>query len=128
MRSYSSAVFSRRFSDILDHLVAGLQLHSGLAAGCISIAVTLYVAECSPAKLRGSFVGTVCQFGYQLGSVISFWAGYGMHGYKSPFNVAWRVSNAIQIPIGILFFVMSFWYPESPVSIGNSFTSIGSLF
>lgn len=41
---------------------------SGLGFGCVYIATNLYVAECAPARLRGSFVGTVSQFGYQLGS------------------------------------------------------------
>jgi hypothetical protein len=37
-----------------------------------------------------------------------------MSFHKSPYNVAWRVSNVIQIPIGLAFVVVSFWYPESP--------------
>jgi len=90
------------------------RLVTGLGFGCVYIATNLYVAECSPRLLRGSFVGTVSQFGYQLGTLIAFWAGYGMSFHKSPYNVAWRVSNLIQIPIGLLFVVISFWYPESP--------------
>ena len=88
------------------------RLVTGLGFGCVYIATNLYVAECSPRMLRGSFVGTVSQFGYQLGTLIAFWAGYGMSFHKSPFNVAWRVSNLIQIPIGFSFIVISFWYPE----------------
>ena len=87
---------------------------SGLGFGCVYIANTLYVAECSPRLLRGSFVGTVSPFGYQLGTLIAFWAGYGMSAYTPPFNIAWRVSNVIQMPIRISFVVLSFWYPESP--------------
>ncbi|KAL1627225.1 hypothetical protein SLS56_006464 [Neofusicoccum ribis] len=90
------------------------RLITGLGFGCVYIATNLYVAECSPAKLRGSFVGTVSQFGYQLGTLIAFWAGYGMSFHTSPYNIAWRVSNLIQIPIGLAFVVLSFWYPESP--------------
>lgn len=90
------------------------RLLTGLGFGCVYIATNLYVAECSPTKLRGSFVGTVSQFGYQLGTLIAFWAGYGMSFHKSPYNIAWRVSNLIQIPIGIAFIILSFWYPESP--------------
>jgi len=37
-----------------------------------------------------------------------------MSFHQSPFNIAWRVSNVIQIPIGLFFIVLSFWYPESP--------------
>ena len=37
-----------------------------------------------------------------------------MSFYTEPFNIAWRVSNVIQIPIGIMFIVGSFWYLESP--------------
>jgi len=32
--------------------------------------------------------------------------------YESPYNIAWRVSNIIQIPIGLTFVVLSFFYPE----------------
>lgn len=53
------------------------RLLTGLGFGCVYIATSLYVAECSPRMLRGSFVGTVTQFGYQLGTFIAFWAGYG---------------------------------------------------
>jgi hypothetical protein len=79
--------------------------------------------------MRGSFIGTVTQFGYQLGTLISFWAGYGMSFHKEPYQIAWRVSNLIQIPIGLLFFTMSFWYPESPVSLSGirCTQSIGSI-
>ena len=94
-------------------LVLG-RLITGLGFGCVYIATNLYVAECSPTKLRGSFVGTVSQFGYQLGTLIAFWAGYGMSFHTSPFNIAWRISNIIQIPIGLGFITLSFWYPESP--------------
>ncbi|KAJ9131345.1 MFS sugar transporter [Pleurostoma richardsiae] len=90
------------------------RLLTGLGFGCIYIASSLYVAECAPKTLRGSFVGTVTQFGYQLGTLIAFWAGYGMSFHTHPYNIAWRVSNLIQIPIGIIFLVVSFWYPESP--------------
>ncbi|KAL1986656.1 hypothetical protein VTN96DRAFT_6034 [Rasamsonia emersonii] len=90
------------------------RLLTGLGFGCVYIATNLYVAECAPTRLRGSFVGTVAQFGYQLGTLIAFWAGYGMSFHKSPYNIAWRVSNIIQIPIGLTFILVSFFYPESP--------------
>lgn len=90
------------------------RLMTSLGFGCVYIATSLYVAECAPRLLRGSFVGTVTQFGYQLGTLIAFWTGYGMSFHKSPTNIAWRVSNVIQIPIGVFFIAISFWYPESP--------------
>lgn len=37
-----------------------------------------------------------------------------MSYHTSPYNIAWRVSNLIQIPIGLTFIVISFWYLESP--------------
>lgn len=92
------------------------RLMTGLGSGCAYIATNLYVAECSPTKLRGSFIGTVAQFGYQLGSLLAFWTGYGMSFHKSPNQIAWRVSNLLQIPIGLGFVAVSFLYPESPVS------------
>lgn len=39
------------------------RLITGLGFGCVYIASNLYVAECAPRMLRGSFVGTVSQFG-----------------------------------------------------------------
>lgn len=90
------------------------RLITGLGFGCVYIATSLYVAECSPRLLRGSFVGTVTQFGYQLGTLVAFWAGYGMSFVDSPYNIAWRVSNLLQLPIGATFLILSFWYPESP--------------
>lgn len=96
----------------------------GLGFGCVYVATNLYVAECAPTRLRGSFVGTVSQFGYQLGTLIAFWAGYGMSFHKSPNNIAWRVSNAIQIPIGIFFIILSFWYPESPRWLVSSYLPV----
>lgn len=37
-----------------------------------------------------------------------------MSFHTSPYNIAWRVSNLLQIPIGVMFIILSFWYPESP--------------
>ena len=37
-----------------------------------------------------------------------------MSSHTSPYNIAWRVSNVIQIPIGVIFVILSFFYPESP--------------
>ncbi|GAB7364469.1 hypothetical protein MBLNU230_g5279t1 [Neophaeotheca triangularis] len=94
-------------------LIVG-RLISGLGFGATYIATNLWVAECAPRTLRGSFVGTVSQFGYQLGTFIAFWSGYGMNTYREPYNIAWRISNFIQIPIGLGFIIASFWYLESP--------------
>lgn len=91
------------------------RLITGLGFGCVYIATNLYVAECAPKMLRGSFIGTVAQFGYQLGTLIAFWAGYGVSFHTSPYNIAWRVSNIIQIPIGLTFVAISFLYPERSV-------------
>lgn len=55
---------------------------------------------------------TMCS--YQLGTLIAFWTGYGMSFHQSPYNIAWRVSNVVQIPIGLMFVAVSFLYIESP--------------
>lgn len=86
----------------------------GLGFGCVYMASNLYIAEVAPARLRGSFIGTVSQFGYQLGTLIAFWSGYGMSYHTKPYNIAWRVSNVIQVPIGLTFLMISILYPESP--------------
>ena len=45
------------------------RLMTGVGFGVNYITTNLYVAECAPKLLRGSFIGTVSQFGYQLGTV-----------------------------------------------------------
>jgi MFS family permease len=47
-------------------------LLTGLGFGCVYIATTLYVGELAPPILCGSFVGTVTQLKYQLGTLIAF--------------------------------------------------------
>jgi hypothetical protein len=37
-----------------------------------------------------------------------------MSYHQSPYNIAWRASNLIQIPIGVAFVILSFWYLELP--------------
>lgn len=37
-----------------------------------------------------------------------------MSYHLSPNNIAWRVSNIVQVPTGLTFVVISFWYLESP--------------
>jgi len=37
-----------------------------------------------------------------------------MSFHSSPYNIAWRVSNIVQIPIGLTFVAISFFYLESP--------------
>jgi hypothetical protein len=37
-----------------------------------------------------------------------------MSFHTSPYNIAWRVSNIIQVLIGLIFVIISFWYLESP--------------
>lgn len=124
------------------------RIMTGLGSGCVFISTSLYVAECAPRKLRGSFVGTVSstpssnchilsipyvqtpsfspfstsnlshsqvtQFGYQLGTCLAFWTGYRMSFHHSPIQIGWRISNALQIPVGLTFILISFYYPESP--------------
>lgn len=37
-----------------------------------------------------------------------------MSFHTSPYNIAWRISNIVQIPIGLAFICISFFYIESP--------------
>ena len=73
------------------------RLLTGLGFGCVYIATTLYVAETAPRMLRGSFVGTVTQFGYQLGTLIAFWTGYGMSYVKEVIPLTRDHSNCSQL-------------------------------
>lgn len=66
-----SLLTSNRVVQVVPNTYAVLilgRLMTGLGFGCVYIATNIYVAECAPKMLRGSFIGTVSQFGYQLGA------------------------------------------------------------
>lgn len=82
----------------------------GIAIGAASVMAPMYIAEISPARLRGRLVA-VSQFNIVIGILIAFFSNYLLVGV-GPDNWRWMF-GVVTIPSAI-FFVLLFIVPESP--------------
>ncbi|KAJ5731838.1 sugar transporter [Penicillium malachiteum] len=94
-------------------LYAGRVL-TGLGVGASSTTIPVYIAECSPALIRGRLVG-IFEVMLQVALVFGFWVNYGVEkNIPSTTAAQWRIPVGVQlIPAGMLLFCMS-WMIESP--------------
>ncbi|KAJ4344890.1 uncharacterized protein N0V89_012635 [Didymosphaeria variabile] len=105
---------------------AGLMLHgtlgllyagralTGLAIGATSTMIPIYIAECSPALIRGRLVG-IFEIMLQVALVFGFWVNYGVEkNISGTLDKQWHIPVAAQfIPAGFLLISMPFII-ESP--------------
>ncbi|KAJ4301119.1 hypothetical protein N0V90_003209 [Kalmusia sp. IMI 367209] len=105
---------------------AGLMLHgtlgllyagralTGLAIGASSTMIPIYIAECSPALIRGRLVG-IFEIMLQIALVFGFWVNYGVEkNISGTLDKQWHIPVAAQfIPAGLLLISMPFII-ESP--------------
>lgn len=98
---------------MLGLLYAGRAL-TGLAIGASSTLLPIYIAECSPALIRGRLVG-IFEIMLQIALVFGFWVNYGVNqNIPSEGNLQWHIPVAVQfIPAGLLLVSMPFII-ESP--------------
>ncbi|KAI9929618.1 hypothetical protein MW887_001092 [Aspergillus wentii] len=87
---------------------------TGLGVGASSMVIPIYIAECSPALIRGRLVG-IFEIMLQIALVFGFWVNYGVNeNIPDTSATQWRVPVGIQfIPAGLLLFCMT-WMIESP--------------
>ncbi|OJI84038.1 hypothetical protein ASPTUDRAFT_56004 [Aspergillus tubingensis CBS 134.48] len=97
----------------VDELYAGRVL-TGLGVGASSTMIPVYIAECSPALVRGRLVGCF-EIMLQVALVFGFWVNYGVDkNIPSTTAAQWRIPVGVQmIPAGLLLICMS-WMIESP--------------
>jgi sugar porter (SP) family MFS transporter len=101
--------------EVLWHFV-GARFIGGIAIGMASPVSPVYIAEISPAKMRGGLV-TVNQLAITFGMLCAYAADYifssmGTQAWRD--NYAWRLMFAVEaVPAGI-FFVLLFFVPRSP--------------
>lgn len=76
--------------------------------------IPVYIAECSPALIRGRLVG-IFEIMLQIALVFGFWVNYAVEKNISSSTAAqWRIPVGFQlIPAGMLLICMS-WMIESP--------------
>ena len=92
-------------------MIAGRAV-SGLSIGVLSTVVPLYIAEVSPASLRGTLV-TLQQLGITFGILVAFL--FNLFVQKViPRDWDWRVSLGFQCFIALLMGVGMLFMPESP--------------
>jgi len=83
---------------------------AGLAIGIASMLAPMYIAEVSPAAIRGRLV-SMNQLAIVLGILVSYLAGWALAGLG---DSSWRWMFAIAALPSLLFFAALFFVPESP--------------
>ncbi|KAF4818456.1 Quinate permease [Colletotrichum siamense] len=96
-------------------LLYGGRALTALAIGASSTLIPVYIAECSPALIRGRLVG-IFEIMLQTALVFGFWVNYGVaQNISSQGNTQWHVPVAVQfVPAGLLLITMPLFCSESP--------------
>ncbi|HUP18680.1 MAG TPA: sugar porter family MFS transporter [Gemmatimonadota bacterium] len=84
----------------------------GLGVGAASVVAPMYIAEISPARLRGRLVA-VNQLNVVLGILLAFLSNY-LIAQAIGGATAWRWMLGIEAVPAVLFFLLLFRIPESP--------------
>jgi MFS transporter, SP family, xylose:H+ symportor len=88
------------------------RLLGGLAVGAASVVAPMYIAEISPANLRGRLVA-VNQLNIVLGILVAFSSNYVISLIIDN-QTAWRWMFGIEAVPAALFFILLFFIPRSP--------------
>ena len=84
----------------------------GLGVGGASVVSPMYIAEISPAKMRGRLVA-ITQFNIVLGILLAFFSNYLITGFNLG-AVEWRWMFGVEAIPAIIFFLLLFLNPFSP--------------
>jgi len=82
----------------------------GVAIGAASVMAPMYIAEISPARLRGRLVA-VAQFNIVVGILVAFFSNYLFVDFGAD---NWRWMFGVMAIPSALFFLLLFFVPESP--------------
>lgn len=94
------------------HSFLAFRFLGGLAVGGASVVSPLYIAEISPARLRGRLVA-VQQFNIVLGILLAFFSNYLLAGMDLG-DVTWRWMFGVEAFPAAVFFFLLFGIPQSP--------------
>ena len=84
----------------------------GLAVGGASMVSPLYIAEISPARIRGRLVA-ITQLNIVLGALIAFMSNYFVSQFELG-AIEWRTMFGIEAAPAAVFFLLMFSAPSSP--------------
>jgi len=107
---FVSAIGSALAWDWYSFLV--FRLIGGLAVGGASVVSPMYIAELSPAKIRGKLVA-VAQLNIVLGMLLAFTSNYIISGLGLG-EAEWRWMFGVEAVPALLFFIFLFSTPRSP--------------
>lgn len=96
----------------LSMMYAG-RILTGLTVGASSMSVPVYIAESSPAPIRGRLVG-LFEVWLQFAGVVGFWINYGVQQNLPSNRTQWQIPVSIQIALGALLTIFMFFQKESP--------------
>lgn len=85
----------------------------GLAVGGASVMSPMYIAEISPAHMRGRLVA-VSQFNVVLGILLAYFSNYAVAGILSDHPAVWRWMFGVEAFPAAVFFCALFFIPDSP--------------
>ena len=85
----------------------------GLAVGGASVVSPMYIAEISPARLRGRLVA-VTQFNIVLGILLAYFSNYLISSSNAFGDAAWRWMFGVEAVPAAVFFILLFANPLSP--------------
>ena len=96
------------------------RLLNGLGVGASTLATPLYIAEISPAELRGMFMGAF-QATIQISALIGFWGAYVSHHSIPNTSVwQWKVPIVLQLVFGVPVLFGHLPLPETPVWLAEN--------
>lgn len=91
---------------------------TGLGIGGCSCLAPIYISESSPALIRGKLVG-MWEMSWQIGGVIGYWINYGVLENIPSERKQWIIPFALQLVPSGIFWIGSFFIPESPRFLVN---------
>lgn len=106
---FALSAVATAFSNGLGEFVTA-RIVAGIAIGIASMLAPLYIAEVSPAAIRGRLV-SMNQLAIMLGILVSYLAGWSLAGLG---DGSWRWMFAVAALPSLLFFGALFFVPESP--------------
>lgn len=106
----ASAVWSGLATGNISFMIA--RFIGGVGVGVATVASPLYIAEISPAELRGR-LAAMFQFNIVLGVLVAFVSNYLLGTYLDA-DIAWRWMLGVEAFPALLYTVFCFRLPESP--------------
>lgn len=105
---FVSAVWSGLATDAYSFMMA--RFIGGVGVGVSTVAAPLYVAELSPAHLRGRLAG-LFQFNLVFGILLAFVSNFLLKGFGED---AWRWMLGVEALPALIYTALAFRIPESP--------------